>query len=105
MFGRPCRTCCVPFEYSFQRPKVGRGTSGEHFFVASSEAQFAHISPLDCRDERANLRTFQRARPDSNGGPAGSKPVRGGGVIAVWILGNPWSPAHLLEIATSPSFD
>jgi hypothetical protein len=26
--------------------------------------------------ERANTWTFQRARPDSNGGPAGSKPVR-----------------------------
>jgi hypothetical protein len=25
-------------------------------------------------DERLNYRTFQRARPDSNGGPAGSKP-------------------------------
>src|SRR5262245_60562526 len=47
----------------------------------------------------------ERARPDSNGGPAGSKPVRGGGVISAWILGNPWSPAHLREVATSPSFD
>ena len=26
------------------------------------------------QDERANTWTFQRARPDSNGGPAGSKP-------------------------------
>src|SRR5262245_8205782 len=43
--------------------------------------------------------------PDSKGGPAGSKPVRGGGVISAWILGNPWSPAHLREVATSPSFD
>src|SRR5262245_50238589 len=105
MFGRPCRTSCDPFEYSFPRPKVGRGISGEPFFVASSEALFAHISPLDCRDERANLRTFQRARPDSNGGPAGSKPVRGGGVISAWILRNPQSPAHLREIGASLSFD
>src|SRR5262245_18335903 len=31
---------------------------------------------------------LQRARPDSNGGPAGSKPVRRGGVISAWVLGN-----------------
>src|SRR4029450_7027724 len=49
--------------------------------------------------------TSERARPDSNGGPAGSKPVRGGGVISAWILGNPRSPWPLLEIGTSPFFD
>jgi hypothetical protein len=47
----------------------------------------------------------ERARPDSNGGPAGSKPVRGGGAIAAWIHGNLRSPAPLREIAASPSFD
>src|SRR5262245_61936007 len=43
-------------------------------------------------------RVYERAWPDSNGRPAGSKPVRGGGVISAWILGNPWSPAYLREV-------
>src|SRR5262245_52651634 len=41
----------------------------------------------------------------SNQRPAAQKPVRAAGMISAWILENAWSPAHLLEIATSPFFD